>query len=96
MNSTNSSIDPMEKLVLTATTSRRQGDRPGEVAPGRRGEERIAGEERENAAQLILEEQADEHARDERAQDAHFLKHLADAEPLGRRFGLRETAGRRT
>ena len=67
-----------------------EGDRPGEHAPGRRGEERVAGEEREDAAQLILEEQADQEARDQRAEDAHFVQHLADAEALGRRLGLRE------
>ena len=50
----------------------------------------FAGEEREDAAQLILEEQADENAGDERPEDADFLKHLADAEALGGRLGLRE------
>ena len=39
---------------------------------------------------MILEEQADEEARHQRTQDADFLKHLTDAESLGRRLGLRE------
>jgi len=41
-------------------------DAPREIAPGVRGEERIVREEREDAAELILEEQPDQEAGDER------------------------------
>ena len=40
---------------------------------------------------MILEEEADEEARDERAEDPDLLQHLTDAEALGRRLGLRES-----
>ena len=42
----------------------------------------IAGEERENAAELILEEQADQEAGHQRAEHAHVLEHLAELRPF--------------
>ncbi len=68
-----------------------QGDGPGKIAPGSRCEEIVRREEREDPAELLLEEEAHQEASDERAQDAYFLQHLPDGEAFGGRLGLRES-----
>ena len=75
---------------MPTISSRPKATAQAEVAPGGGGEKRAAGEEREDAAELFLEEKADEEARHERAENSHLMQHLADAEALGGRFGLGE------
>ena len=74
--STNSSSEPTEKFVFTADDEQQDARRrPRDQAPRPGREERIAGEERENRAELILEEQADQHAGDQRAENPDLLQH---------------------
>ena len=61
-----------------------QRDGPREPAPDRRAVERVFGKEAEDPAELILEEQADQHARHGGAENADLAEHFADAQPFGR------------
>ena len=76
--------------MMPTASKRPKATAQARIAPGGRGEKRAPGEERENATQLLLEEKAHQEARDERPQNPHFVKHLADGQALLGRLGLRE------